>query len=63
MRKVRSLIPWRYVAMMSAGATFFLGGCDAELRSTVENGIISVSQSFLASLLQAFLQLGQEATA
>jgi len=49
------------VALLTAGATFFLGGCDPQLRATVEDGIISVSTSLLSSLLQAFIQLAQEA--
>jgi hypothetical protein len=38
-------------------------GCDPTLRTSVENGIISVSTSFFGSLLQAFLALAtQQAT-
>jgi hypothetical protein len=62
MRMSQHRIPWRRVALLAAGATFFLGGCNPELRATVEDGIISMSTSLLSSLLQAFLQLAQEAS-
>ncbi len=60
--KKRTLWWWR-LAMLAAGSAFFLGGCDPTLRATVENGIISSSTAFLGSLLQAILQLVQEAHA
>ena len=44
-----------------AGATFLLSGCDPQIRSTVENGIITLSTSLLSSVLQAFIQLAAEA--
>ncbi len=61
MRMIQHWIPWRRFALLTAGATFLLGGCNPQLRGTVEDGIISMSTSLLASLLQAFLQLAQEA--
>lgn len=61
MRTSQSGIRWRRVALLTGGATFFLGGCDPQIRATVEDGIISVSTSLLSSLLQAFIQLAQEA--
>ena len=61
MRTIPPRISWRRVALLTAGATFFLGGCDPELRATIESGIISASTSLLGSLLQAFIQLAQEA--
>lgn len=61
MRTIRYGPAWRRLALLAAGATFFLSGCDPQLRATVENGIISVSTSLLGSLLQALIQLGQEA--
>ena len=48
-------------AAMASGGLFFLNGCDPTLRATVENGIITTSNSFLASLFQAVLQVGAEA--
>ncbi len=49
------------LAAMLSGGLFFLSGCDPTIRSTVENGIITLSNSFLASLLQAGLQVATEA--
>ncbi len=49
------------LAVMLSGGLFFLNGCDPTIRSTVENGIITLSNSFLASLLQAGLQVATEA--
>lgn len=37
-----------------------LGGCDPTIRATVENGIITMSSSFMTALVQAILQLAQE---
>lgn len=61
MRTIHHRVPWRRLALLAAGTTFFLSGCDPQLRATVESGIIAVSTSLLGSLLQAFLQLAQEA--
>jgi len=58
----RSLWWWR-LSILAAGSALFLGGCDPTLRATVEDGIISSSTAFLGSLLQAILQLVQEAHA
>ena len=63
MRTTRHRIPWRRLALLAAGATFFLSGCDPQLRASVESGIITLSTSFLGSLLQAFIQLAQETNA
>ena len=63
MRTFHHRLPWRRLALLAAGTTFFMSGCDPQLRATVENGIITVSQSLLASILQAFIQLGAEADA
>ena len=52
----------RLAAIMSGGL-FLLSGCDPTLRATVENGIITTSNSFLASLFQAALQVASEAGA
>lgn len=48
-------------AMALSGGLFFLSGCDPTIRSTVENGIITVSNSFITSLFQAGLQVAAEA--
>lgn len=61
MRTIHHWPAWRRLALLAAGTTLFLSGCDPQLRTTVEDGIISVSTSLLSSLLQAFIQLGQEA--
>lgn len=55
---------WRgaFIAL-PAGGLFLLGGCDPTLQQTVENGIITVSNSLLASLLQAVLQVITESNA
>ena len=61
MLTIRYRFPWQRAALLTAGATFFLGGCDPQLRATIENGIISASTSFFASLLQALIELAAEA--
>ena len=60
MRMFYQRTPWRRLALLTAGTTFFLSGCDPQMRSTVENGIITLSTSLLGSLMRAFLELGQE---
>ena len=60
MPATRHRIAWR-LAALAAGASFILGGCDPGLRSTVENGIITLSQSLLGSILQAVIGVAQEA--
>ncbi|MCH7870945.1 MAG: hypothetical protein IID33_04525 [Planctomycetes bacterium] len=49
------------LAAMLSGGLFFLSGCDPTISSTIENGIITLSNSFLASLFQAGLQVATEA--
>jgi hypothetical protein len=61
MRTIQPGIRWRRLAWLTVGTTFILSGCNPELRATVEDGIISMSTSLLSSLLQAFIQLAQEA--
>lgn len=46
-----------------ACSSLILGGCDAGIRSTVENGIISTSNAALLALFQAGIQLFAEAQA
>ena len=48
---------WRWLALAAAGSTFFMSGCDPTLRTTVENGIITLSQSLLGSFLRVFIDL------
>jgi len=49
------------LVMLAGGTTFILSSCDPTLQATVEEGIINVSTSLLASVLQALLQAAQEA--
>jgi hypothetical protein len=62
MRRLYDRVPWRRLALLTLSGTFFLGGCDPELRATVENGIINLSTSLLTAFLQAFIQLASEAS-
>jgi len=62
MRRLRHRFAWGRLVVLAAGATFILSGCDPQFQSTVENGIITVSQSFLGSILQALIAVGQEAS-
>jgi hypothetical protein len=62
MRSTRVRVAWWRLTVLAAGATFILGGCDPQLRGTVEDGIITLSQSLLGSILQALIAVGQEAT-
>ena len=48
------------LAAIAAGATFQLGGCDPTIRTTVEDGIITASNSLLAAFLRAIVELGAE---
>lgn len=63
MRKTNLRMLWWRISLLAAGSTFLLGGCDPQLRATVENGIITSSTSLLASVLQAIVQLAAEANA
>ena len=63
MRTIHQRIPWRRLALLAAGTTFLMSGCDPQLRATVENGIISMSTSLLGALLQAVIAVAQEGTA
>ena len=47
--------------MALSGGLFLLNGCDPTIRSTVENGIITVTNSFITSLFQAGLQVAADA--
>ena len=61
MRVTRQKIRWLRLATLVTGTTFFLNGCDPSIKATVEDGIITLANSFLTALLQAFVQLGAEA--
>lgn len=50
----------RWIVLLGS-TSFILAGCDPGIRSTVENGIISVSNAALLALFQAGIQLFQEA--
>ncbi len=43
------------------GVALQFSGCNTSVRTAAENGIISASNSFLASFLQALLQVASEA--
>lgn len=51
------------LGMWLVGTSLLFGGCDPTLRATAENGIISVSQGLLGSLLLALTELFQESNA
>jgi hypothetical protein len=63
MRTFKHHAAWRWMALMTAGTTFILSGCDPELRSTVESGIITLSTSLLTSIMRALTNLAGEASA
>lgn len=50
------------LALLGSGTALFLQGCDPTLRATTENGLITLSTSFLASFLRAAIEVAQEAT-
>jgi len=45
------------LAALLTGTTLLLDGCDPTIQQTVENGLISVSTSFLTALMQAVFQV------
>jgi hypothetical protein len=49
------------MVLTAAGTTFILSGCDPTVRSTVEDGIITLSTSLLASVFRALTELASEA--
>lgn len=51
---------WWRLATLAAGSVFFLGGCDPTLRSTVEDGIITLSSSFVGALIRAAINVAAE---
>ena len=51
----------RYLlATIGAGTTFLLSSCDPTIQTTVENGIITASNSLLAAILRAITELAAE---
>jgi hypothetical protein len=62
MRSFPHRTPWPRLALLAAGTTFILSGCDPQLRATVENGIITLSTSLLTSVMTALIGLAQEAS-
>lgn len=52
----------RWIALL-IGAPLLLSGCDPTIQNTVEDGVINLSTSFLASLLQAVIQVAGDANA
>ncbi len=66
MRTSKTRIPWRRLALLTTGGTFILSGCDPQIVTTVENGLISLSTSMLGSLMTVLVDLvgeAQDATA
>ena len=58
MRNIRKL----NLAILALGSTMILGGCSPTIQSTVENGVITISQSLLTASLSAIIELFTEAT-
>ncbi len=52
---------WRRIAALACGSAFFLDGCDENISSTVEDGLITTSTSLFASFLSALVDLAEEA--
>ena len=53
---------WRRVALVTAGTTLFLTGCDPTIASTVQSGIITAANSLLTAFLTALTQLNTTTT-
>ena len=50
------------VATLAVVALLFCPGCDPQLQTTVENGIITSSTSLIGAVLRAVIALGLEST-
>jgi hypothetical protein len=61
MRNMMTRIRW-WTFLTLAGGMFFLNGCDPTLQSTIEDGIITTSSSFIGSLFRALIELASETT-
>lgn len=59
--KVWSMTIKARLLLAATGGVYILSGCDPSIQTTVENGIISISTSLLASFFQAAIELGAEA--
>lgn len=59
-QQLRGFRLMRWVVALT-GMTFILGGCDPTIQTTVENGIISASNSLFTAFLQAAVQVVTEA--
>ncbi len=53
---------WRRLALLTAGTTLFLSGCDPTIQSTVQSGIISAANGLLTAFLTALTQLNTTTT-
>ncbi len=62
MQKAMRRIGGLCLALALSGAALFSTGCDPTLQAAVENGIITSSQSLLASILQAAIAVAGEKT-
>jgi hypothetical protein len=62
MRVTRAKVGWLRLATLGTGTALFLNGCDPSVKETIEDGVITLANSFLTALLQAIVQLGAEAT-
>lgn len=60
MRTRLNLWLFRRVLPLAFGSAFFLNGCDAQTKATIEDGIISSSSSLLGAFLQAAIALATE---
>lgn len=62
MRSLWQRVQWR-VAVLSTGALLLLSGCDDELRTTIEDGVITSSSNLLTAFLGALITVWQEGQA
>lgn len=46
--------------LIVSGSLFFLGGCDTQTRTAIENGIVTSSTSLFGAALQALINLQLE---
>jgi hypothetical protein len=60
MRTSRNYARSGWLLAAVCGLAFLVNGCDATLKATIENGVITTSQSLFGSVLNALIQLGQE---
>lgn len=60
MRTYRKHARGRWLVAAVCSLALAASGCDATLKATVEDGIITASQSLFGSFLNALIQLAQE---